>query len=171
MLTSWCLGSAQAKTHDELWNAGQLEMVHGGKMHGFMRMYWAKKILEWTKTPAQALEWAIYLNDKYQLDGRDPNGWVMCATLLLELTDCSEQISNLVLSQFLAVLPRLSHLSNHTRLLCSQAQSCGALRLWKNIVTVPSPTQRRGVHTYLRCGVTCWGYLPGMLPWTRCAAM
>lgn len=66
----------QAQTHDELWNASQLEMVHHGKMHGYMRMYWAKKILEWTTSPAQAVEFAIYLNDKYELDGRDPNGYV-----------------------------------------------------------------------------------------------
>ncbi|KAG2453370.1 hypothetical protein HYH02_001594 [Chlamydomonas schloesseri] len=62
-------------THDELWNAAQLEMVHVGKMHGFMRMYWAKKILEWTQGPEQAIEWAIYLNDRYELDGRDPGGY------------------------------------------------------------------------------------------------
>lgn len=65
----------EAKTHDELWNAAQLEMVHHGKMHGYMRMYWAKKILEWTKSPEEAMEFAIYLNDKYELDGRDPNGY------------------------------------------------------------------------------------------------
>lgn len=65
----------QARTHDELWNAAQLEMVHGGKMHGYMRMYWAKKILEWTDSPEEALEIAIFLNDKYSLDGRDPNGY------------------------------------------------------------------------------------------------
>jgi len=64
------------KTHDELWNAAQLELVHGGKMHGFMRMYWAKKILEWTASPEEALATGIYLNDKYSLDGRDPNGYV-----------------------------------------------------------------------------------------------
>jgi deoxyribodipyrimidine photo-lyase len=64
-----------AKTHDELWNAAQLEMIKTGKMHGYMRMYWAKKILEWTKTPEDALKIAIYLNDKYELDGRDPNGY------------------------------------------------------------------------------------------------
>lgn len=64
-----------AKTHDELWNSSQREMVRTGKMHGFMRMYWAKKILEWTKSPADALQIAIYLNDKYELDGRDPNGY------------------------------------------------------------------------------------------------
>jgi deoxyribodipyrimidine photo-lyase len=63
------------KTHDELWNAAQVEMVTTGKMHGFMRMYWAKKILEWTDSPETALKTAIYLNDKYSLDGRDPNGY------------------------------------------------------------------------------------------------
>jgi deoxyribodipyrimidine photo-lyase len=65
-----------SKTHDDLWNAAQLEMVTTGKMHGYMRMYWAKKILEWTKSPEEALEFGIYLNDKYELDGRDPNGYV-----------------------------------------------------------------------------------------------
>ncbi|XP_053403351.1 deoxyribodipyrimidine photo-lyase-like [Mercenaria mercenaria] len=68
----------QGKTHDPLWNAAQNEMVNEGKMHGFMRMYWAKKILEWTSSPSEALEIAIYLNDKYSLDGRDPNGYVGC---------------------------------------------------------------------------------------------
>ncbi|MEI6728911.1 MAG: deoxyribodipyrimidine photo-lyase [bacterium] len=65
----------QAKTHDDLWNAAQKEMIQTGKMHGFMRMYWAKKILEWTGSPETALKIAIYLNDKYSLDGRDPNGY------------------------------------------------------------------------------------------------
>ena len=51
-------------------------MVSEGKMHGFLRMYWAKKILEWTDSPERALEEAIYLNDRYNLDGRDPNGYV-----------------------------------------------------------------------------------------------
>ena len=69
----------QAKTHEELWNAAQMEMVTTGKMHGYMRMYWAKKILEWSKSPEEALSIAIYLNDKYELDGRDPNGYVGCA--------------------------------------------------------------------------------------------
>ena len=64
-----------ANTHDDLWNAAQFEMVEKGKMHGFMRMYWAKKILEWTPDPESALQIAIDLNDKYQLDGRDPNGY------------------------------------------------------------------------------------------------
>ncbi len=65
----------QAKTHDELWNAAQLEMVTTGKMHGYMRMYWAKKILEWTACAEDAMKIAIYLNDTYELDGRDPNGY------------------------------------------------------------------------------------------------
>jgi deoxyribodipyrimidine photo-lyase len=65
----------EAITHDDLWNAAQLQMVNHGKMHGYLRMYWAKKILEWSKTPAAALRTAIYLNDKYELDGRDPNGY------------------------------------------------------------------------------------------------
>ncbi|BDA41821.1 Deoxyribodipyrimidine photo-lyase [Coccomyxa sp. Obi] len=68
----------EGKTHDLLWNAAQLEMVHSGKMHGFMRMYWAKKILEWTNSPEEALEIAIVLNDKWEIDGRDPNGYVGC---------------------------------------------------------------------------------------------
>ena len=63
------------KTHDDLWNAAQMEMVHRGKMHGYLRMYWAKKILEWTGSPEEALEVAILLNDKYELDGRDTNGY------------------------------------------------------------------------------------------------
>lgn len=65
----------QAKTHDALWNAAQREMVMSGKMHGYLRMYWAKKILEWTKGPREAMRIAIALNDKYELDGRDPNGY------------------------------------------------------------------------------------------------
>lgn len=65
----------KGKTHDQLWNAAQLEMVSRGKMHGYMRMYWAKKILEWTESPEEAMKVAIYLNDKYELDGRDPNGY------------------------------------------------------------------------------------------------
>lgn len=64
-----------AKTHDELWNAAQREMVFTGKMHGYMRMYWAKKILEWTKDPKEAMRIAITLNDAYELDGRDPSGY------------------------------------------------------------------------------------------------
>jgi len=65
----------KAETHDPLWNAAQNEMAYTGKMHGYLRMYWAKKILEWSKSPDEALQTSIYLNDRYQLDGRDPNGY------------------------------------------------------------------------------------------------
>uniref|UniRef100_A0A0A1XCX0 Deoxyribodipyrimidine photo-lyase n=1 Tax=Zeugodacus cucurbitae TaxID=28588 RepID=A0A0A1XCX0_ZEUCU len=68
----------QARTHDDLWNAAQIQLLREGKMHGFLRMYWAKKILEWSATPEVALETAIFLNDKYSLDGIDPNGYVGC---------------------------------------------------------------------------------------------
>lgn len=64
-----------AKTHDPYWNAAQNEMRITGFMHNTMRMYWGKKIIEWSETPQVALETMIYLNDKYQLDGRDPNGY------------------------------------------------------------------------------------------------
>lgn len=63
------------KTHDPLWNASQMELLRRGKMHGYMRMYWAKKILEWSESPEKALEIAIHLNDRYEMDGRDPNGY------------------------------------------------------------------------------------------------
>lgn len=65
-----------AKTHDELWNAIQQSLLMTGKIHGYLRMYWAKKILEWSRTPEEALNTAIYLNDEYALDGLDPNGYV-----------------------------------------------------------------------------------------------
>jgi len=65
----------RAETHDDLWNASQKEMLCRGKMHGYLRMYWAKKILEWSESTADALHAAIYLNDRYELDGRDPNGF------------------------------------------------------------------------------------------------
>jgi deoxyribodipyrimidine photo-lyase len=64
-----------ANTHDQLWNAAQREMVRRGKMHGYMRMYWGKKILEWTRSPEEAVKIAIYLNDRYELDGRETNGY------------------------------------------------------------------------------------------------
>jgi deoxyribodipyrimidine photo-lyase len=65
----------QGTTHDPYWNAAQKEMVLTGFMHGTMRMYWGKKIIEWSKTPEIAFEAMLFLNDKYQLDGRDPNGY------------------------------------------------------------------------------------------------
>ena len=63
------------QTHDPLWNAAQKELLHTGFMHNYLRMYWAKKILEWSPAPEDALATAIRLNDTYQLDGRDPNGY------------------------------------------------------------------------------------------------
>jgi len=63
------------KTHDPYWNAAQREMVLIGKMHGYMRMYWGKKILEWSPTVEEAFATALYLNNKYEIDGRDPNGF------------------------------------------------------------------------------------------------
>lgn len=65
----------KAKTHDPYWNAAQKQMTASGFMHGYMRMYWGKKIIEWSKTPEEAFKTMLYLNDKYQLDGRDPNGY------------------------------------------------------------------------------------------------
>ena len=64
-----------AETHDPLWNAAQIQMVERGWMHNYMRMYWGKKILEWTRSPAEAFQIAVRLNDTYELDGRDPNGY------------------------------------------------------------------------------------------------
>jgi deoxyribodipyrimidine photo-lyase len=72
-----------AQTYDDLWNAGQLQMVRHGWMHNYVRMYWAKKILEWTPDIATAMKYCIYLNDKYFLDGRDPNGYAGIAWALL----------------------------------------------------------------------------------------
>jgi len=66
----------RAKTHSALWNAAQRQLVATGKMHGYMRMYWAKKILEWSESPQAAFETALALNDGFSLDGRDPNGFV-----------------------------------------------------------------------------------------------
>ena len=65
----------RGKTHERLWNACQHDLIRSGKLHGYLRMYWAKKILEWTPDPETALEYAIILNDRYYLDGRDPNGY------------------------------------------------------------------------------------------------
>lgn len=64
-----------AQTHDPAWNAAQTEMVRTGHMAGYMRMYWGKKVLEWMSSPAEAYETLIRLNDTYELDGRDPNGY------------------------------------------------------------------------------------------------
>ncbi|MFP4364214.1 MAG: deoxyribodipyrimidine photo-lyase [Spirochaetia bacterium] len=64
------------RTHDDIWNAAQIEMAKIGYMQGYIRMYWAKKILEWTHNPEEAFSLALELNNKYELDGRDPNGYV-----------------------------------------------------------------------------------------------
>jgi deoxyribodipyrimidine photo-lyase len=64
-----------AATHDPCWNAAQFEMLRTGTMHNTMRMYWGKKILEWSRTPQEAFEIALYLNNRYQLDGRDANSF------------------------------------------------------------------------------------------------
>ena len=71
----------EAKTHDDLWNAGHEELRKLGKMHPQIRKFWGKKIVEWSKTPQEALETMIYLNNKYALDGRDPcsySGFMWC---------------------------------------------------------------------------------------------
>jgi deoxyribodipyrimidine photo-lyase len=73
----------RAETHDELWNAAQVQMVEFGWMHNHMRMYWAKKILEWTPDAATAVKYCVHLNDKYFLDGRDPNGYAGIAWAVL----------------------------------------------------------------------------------------
>jgi deoxyribodipyrimidine photo-lyase len=65
----------QAKTHDPLWNAAQRQLVRDGRMHNYLRMLWGKKILHWSRTPREALQVMIELNNKYALDGRDPNSY------------------------------------------------------------------------------------------------
>jgi deoxyribodipyrimidine photo-lyase len=77
----------RAETGDDLWNAAQREMVHTGWMHNYMRMYWAKKILEWASDPATAFDWAVTLNDRYELDGRDPNGYAGIAWAIVGKLD------------------------------------------------------------------------------------
>lgn len=65
----------RAATHDPYWNAAQTEMLRSGSMHNYMRMYWGKKILEWSPTPATAFAHALHLNNRWLLDGRDPNSY------------------------------------------------------------------------------------------------
>jgi deoxyribodipyrimidine photo-lyase len=72
-----------AETHDVLWNAAQKQMVYAGWMHNYLRMYWAKKILEWSPSIAVAYRRAVWLNDRYELDGRDPNGYAGIAWAIL----------------------------------------------------------------------------------------
>jgi deoxyribodipyrimidine photo-lyase len=77
----------RGETKDELWNAAQLEMVNTGWMHNYMRMYWAKKILEWAPDPATAFDWAVILNDRYELDSRDPSGYAGIAWAIVGKLD------------------------------------------------------------------------------------
>ena len=77
----------RGETHDDLWNAAQREMVATGWMHNYMRMYWAKKILEWSPDPATAFDWAVILNDRYELDGRDANGYAGIAWAIVGKLD------------------------------------------------------------------------------------
>ncbi|MBM4183658.1 MAG: deoxyribodipyrimidine photolyase [Gemmatimonadetes bacterium] len=66
---------AAAETHDELWNAAQRQLVRDGTIHNYLRMLWGKKILEWTEHPREALDIMVELNNRYALDGRDPNSY------------------------------------------------------------------------------------------------
>jgi deoxyribodipyrimidine photo-lyase len=64
-----------AETHDALWNAVQIQLLREGRIHNYLRMLWGKKILEWSRTPEEALDTMIHVNNKYALDGRDPNSY------------------------------------------------------------------------------------------------
>lgn len=65
----------EARTHDELWNAAQRQLLHEGVIHTYLRMLWGKKILHWTRSPREALEVMVELNNRFGIDGRDPNSW------------------------------------------------------------------------------------------------
>ena len=65
----------RGETHDPFWNAAQLDLVRNGTMPGYLRMYWAKCVVQWVEEPSHAFDWLIAMNDKYELDGRDPNGY------------------------------------------------------------------------------------------------
>ena len=71
-----------ADTHDQLWNAAQRQLKREGRIHGYLRMVWGKKILEWTESPEEALEIMIHLNNKYALDGRNPNSYTGISWIL-----------------------------------------------------------------------------------------
>lgn len=88
-----------ASTHDEIWNAAQIQLIQEGKIHNYMRMYWCKKILEWTQSPEDAIKIALFLNDSYSLDGNDPNGFVgktFCNFLCLKIMQLSAFRSHVV---------------------------------------------------------------------------
>lgn len=75
------------KTHDALWNDAQQQLVQTGKMPEFMRMYWAKKLLEWTPSPESALKYAIFFNNHYSIDGRDPGVYASCMSAICGVHD------------------------------------------------------------------------------------
>jgi deoxyribodipyrimidine photo-lyase len=64
-----------ATTHDELWNAAQRQLVREGRMHNYLRMLWGKKVLEWSPSPKEAIQHLIELNNRYAIDGRNPNSY------------------------------------------------------------------------------------------------
>jgi deoxyribodipyrimidine photo-lyase len=64
-----------AETHDPIWNAAQRQLKREGRLQNYLRMLWGKKILEWTRSPEEALDIMIHLNNKYALDGRNPNSY------------------------------------------------------------------------------------------------
>jgi deoxyribodipyrimidine photo-lyase len=66
---------ARAETSDDVWNAAQRQLVAEGRIHNYLRMIWGKRVLEWTKSPEKALEILIELNNRYAVDGRDPNSY------------------------------------------------------------------------------------------------
>ena len=65
----------RARTHDEVWNAAQRELLEEGRVQNYLRMLWGKKILEWSSSPQEAFDSMVHLNNKYALDGRDPNSY------------------------------------------------------------------------------------------------
>jgi len=65
----------QAKTHDPLWNAAQTELIQTGRIHNYLRMLWGKKVIEWSNSPEEAFLILEHLNNKYAIDGRDPNSY------------------------------------------------------------------------------------------------
>src|SRR5699024_6608110 len=66
---------AQSKTYDDIWNAAQTQLREEGRMHNYLRMLWGKKVLQWTPDAETAFEYLVELNNRYALDGRDPNSY------------------------------------------------------------------------------------------------
>lgn len=84
-----------AETHDNLWNATQIELIATGSIHGYLRKYWVRKIFSWTVSPEEALRSAIYLNNKYQLGGRDSISFTAIVTSIKEIHDRA-QVNRLI---------------------------------------------------------------------------